>query len=243
MSQTILTTITGAAAVGRKLFALLVDPDKYSEKMAAAAEKAKADLLLVGGSLITNGNFEACITELKKKTGIPVLIFPGNSMQVSKKADGILFLSLISGRNPEMLIGNHVLAAPRLLHSKLEVIPTGYVLIDGGSASSAAYMSHTLPIPADKTDIAVSTAVAGELLGLRLIYLEAGSGAKSPVRGETISAVKKNTRVPLFVGGGIRSAQDARKACAAGADVIVVGNAAEKNAGVIASIAKAVHAH
>src|ERR1051325_9917462 len=193
------------------------------------------------GFKIANGNFESCIVSLKKKSRIPVLIFPGNSMQVSKHADGILFLSLISGRNPDMLIGNHVLAAPVLKHSDLEIIPAGYMLIDGGTVSSAAYMSHTLPIPSGKSDIALATAMAGEMLGLKLIYLEAGSGAKIPVSSEMIKAVKKNISLPVMVGGGIRSAADARKACAAGADVVVVGNAAEKDPSLISSIAKAIH--
>jgi putative glycerol-1-phosphate prenyltransferase len=237
----ILEGIVSASRSGRKLFALLIDPDKFSPRAITAAHRAKADLLLVGGSHITNGNFERCIASLRRSSKIPVVIFPGNAFQVSSKADGILFLSLISGRNPDLLIGQHVLAAPVLKKSRLEIIPTGYMLIDGGRTSSAAYISHTLPIPADKTDIAVSTAVAGELLGLRLLYLEAGSGARFPVSAALIREVKKNVRVPVIAGGGIRTPAAARKACAAGADVIVVGNAAEKNASVITAIASAVH--
>ncbi|HEY6162600.1 MAG TPA: geranylgeranylglyceryl/heptaprenylglyceryl phosphate synthase [Bacteroidia bacterium] len=237
----ILKYITSSGERKKKLFALLIDPDKFDPSIIRVAEKAGTDIFLVGGSLITNGNFESCIVSLKKKSRIPVLIFPGNSMQVSKHADGILFLSLISGRNPDMLIGNHVLAAPVLKHSDLEIIPAGYMLIDGGTVSSAAYMSHTLPIPSGKSDIALATAMAGEMLGLKLIYLEAGSGAKIPVSSEMIKAVKKNISLPVMVGGGIRSAADARKACAAGADVVVVGNAAEKDPSLISSIAKAIH--
>jgi putative glycerol-1-phosphate prenyltransferase len=240
MQGGILRHIVSSREKKKKLFALLIDPDKFDPVVIRTAENAKVDIFLVGGSLITNGNFESCIGSLKKSK-IPVVIFPGNSMQLSKQADGILFLSLISGRNPDMLIGNHVLAAPVLKHSDLEVIPAGYMLIDGGAISSAAYMSHTIPIPAGKPDIAVATAMAGEMLGLKLIYLEAGSGAKMPVSAGMISAVKKNISVPLIVGGGIRSAADARKACAAGADMVVVGNAAEKNPSLISSIAKAIH--
>lgn len=241
MRSKILGHINSSAKKGKKLFALLVDPDKFDERIIGFAEDSKTDIFLVGGSLITNGNFEECIATLKKKSKIPVLIFPGNTMQISKKADGILFLSLISGRNPEMLIGNHVLAASVLKQSELEIIPTGYILIDGGKASSTSYMSNTMPIPAHKSDIASSTAIAGELLGMKLIYLEAGSGAKDPVNKEMISAVKKNCGLPLIVGGGIRNGKDAAIACKAGADIIVVGTGAEKNFNSIKEIAKAIH--
>jgi putative glycerol-1-phosphate prenyltransferase len=241
MARSILAHIISAKQKGKKLFALLIDPDKFNKDIIELAERSGTDLLLVGGSIITNGNLDECISELKKRTKIPVLLFPGNSMQLSKNADGILFLSLLSGRNAEMLIGNHVLAAAALKKSGMEVIPTAYILIDGGVVSSAAYMSNTMPIPAAKTDIACSTAIAGELLGMKMIYLEAGSGAKTPVNDSMINVISKNISVPLIVGGGIRDEKSARNACSAGADVIVVGNGAEKDPKMIGRIVKTIH--
>jgi len=157
-----------------KLFALLIDPDKHTQKSLAAlsslAEKNGVDLILVGGSLLNN-NIDHSIQIIKKYTKIPVLLFPGSLLQITDKADGILLLSLISGRNPDLLIGNHVIASARIRKSNLEVFPTGYILIEGGKSTSVEYMSNTKPIPADKTDIAIATAMAGEMLGLRYIYL------------------------------------------------------------------------
>lgn len=227
---------------GKKLFAVLIDPDKFdSKEVVSICNSASVDFIMVGGSIITNGNFENCIKSIKKLTPIPVIIFPGNSMQVSKQADAILFLSLISGRNPEMLIGNHVLAAPKLKQSNLEVIPTGYILVDGGKQTSVSYMSNTFPIPHDKHDIAMATAIAGEMLGLKLLYLDAGSGAEKSVSKEMISKVKNNVSVPLIVGGGINTIENAIVACKAGADVIVIGNAIEKHVSLIHDISKAIH--
>jgi phosphoglycerol geranylgeranyltransferase len=163
-------------------------------------------------------------------------------MQISEKADGLLFLSLISGRNPEMLIGRHVLAAPVLKRTNLEIISTGYMLIDSGSPTSVSYMSGTVPIPHDKEDIAVCTAMAGEMLGMKLIYLDAGSGARFTVSNNMIEEVKKNTGIPLIVGGGIRTAEKAIEICQAGADIIVIGNALEKDPERITDISSAVHA-
>jgi phosphoglycerol geranylgeranyltransferase len=164
-----------------------------------------------------------------------------NDLQISKKADGILFLSLISGRNAELLIGKHVIAAPVLKASLLEVLPTGYMLIESGKQTSASYMSNTNPIPADKDDIAMCTAMAGEMLGLKLIYMDAGSGAINAVSETMIKKVSTNINIPLIIGGGINSAEKALKACRAGADVIVVGNGIEKKVSLIKTIAKAVH--
>jgi putative glycerol-1-phosphate prenyltransferase len=185
------------------------------------------DLLLVGGSLLFKP-IEITITALKLGTSLPVFLFPGNAFQLSDRADGILFLSLISGRNPEFLIGNHVLAAPHLHRAGIEVIPTGYLLIENGTSTSVEYMSNTRPIPANKTDIAVATAMAGEMLGLKSIYLEAGSGADHPVAGHMINAIRKHISLPLMVGGGIRTPETALEVFDAGADLIVVGNAIEK---------------
>lgn len=226
------------------MIALLVDPDKSDtsdcKQIGESAESAGVDFFFVGSSLITNGNFEECIQTLKRYS-IPVILFPGNAMQVSINADALLFLSLISGRNPEMLIGRHVLAAPALKKSQLEIIPTGYMLIDSGAPTSVSYMSGTIPIPYDKDDIAYCTALAGEMLGLKLIYLDAGSGARFTVSNHMIEAVKKNISVPLIVGGGIRTPEKISEMCMAGADLIVVGNALEKDPGIIPELVAAAH--
>jgi phosphoglycerol geranylgeranyltransferase len=242
MSADLYTTILKKKQLGQKLFAVLIDPDKFqSTEIVQRAEAAKADFIMVGGSLLTTGNFEHCISTIKKATRLPVLIFPGNNLQISADADAILLLSLISGRNPEFLIGKHVIAAPQLKSSKLEIIPTGYLLIESGRPTTASYISNTVPIPHDKVDIALCTAIAGEMLGLKLIYLDAGSGALTPVNRHMIKGVAEQLTVPLVVGGGIRNAEAALTACEAGADIIVVGNAIEKDPAVIEAISKAVH--
>jgi len=215
-----------------KRVALLVDPDGYDNKrLEELIEKINLyppDLLLVGGSILFKP-IEITITALKLGTRLPVFIFPGNLHQLSDRADGILFLSLISGRNPEFLIGNHVLAAPHLGRSGIEVIPTGYMLIGNGKTTSVEYMSNTSPIPGDKPDIAVATAMAGEMLGLKSLYLEAGSGASHSVEPGIISSIRKRISLPMIVGGGIRSTETALELYNAGADMIVVGNALEKD--------------
>jgi phosphoglycerol geranylgeranyltransferase len=220
----------------KKRLALLVDPDAYDgtrlEELIRHINLYPPDLLLVGGSILFKP-IEITITALKLGTRLPVFIFPGNAIQLSERADGILFLSMISGRNAEFLIGNHVLAAPHLRRSGIEVIPTGYMLIENGHSTSVEYMSNTRPIPASKPDIAVATAMAGEMLGLKSLYLEAGSGAAHPVDPGMISAIRKQISLPLIVGGGIRSAQTALELYHAGADMIVVGNALEKDPGLI----------
>jgi len=227
----------------KKQLALLIDPDKFnSPEIIDAANAANVDLLLVGGSILSCGNIEETILKIKKKTKIPVFIFPGNSMQISTKADGILFLSLISGRNSELLIGNHVIAAPLLKSSKLEVISTGYMLVESGKQTAAAYMSQTIPIPFDKDEIAVCTALAGEMLGLKMIYMDAGSGAKKPITASMIASVKKNISIPLIIGGGIKTPEQAVIACKAGADIIVIGSAFEKDFSLVKKISKSIHA-
>ena len=178
---------------------------------------------------------------IKKTTDIPMILFPGNSFQLSYKADGLLFLSLISGRNADLLIGKHVITAPFLKISPLEIMSTGYMLIDGGISTTVQYMSNTIPIPSTKDDIAVCTAMAGELLGLKMIYLDAGSGAQKPVSTSMIDAVSTAIDIPLIVGGGIRTPQKAYENVKAGADVIVVGNAIEKDPQLIIDMAAAVH--
>lgn len=220
----------------RKIFALLIDPDKQTNKSLVEilnrAERAGVDLLLVGGSLISTG-MDNHILQIKKLCSIPVLLFPGSLLQISDKADGLLLLSLISGRNPELLIGNHVIAAPLLKKSNLEVISTGYILIENGKMTSVEYISNSKPIPADKYDIVVATAIAGEMLGLKLIYLEAGSGAHNRINDRMISEVRKNISIPLVVGGGISSVEDLESVYRAGADIAVVGSAVEKNISIL----------
>jgi len=230
---------------GRKLFSILNDPDKQTERsLLQIIEKAKlanVDLFFIGGSLLTNNSLDSCITIIKQNCKIPLVLFPGNAMQVNNKADGILFLSLISGRNPEMLIGNHVITAPVLKESDIEVLSTGYMLIDNGKATSVSYMSNTTPIPHDKDDIAVCTAIAGEMLGLKMIYMDGGSGAINTVSEKMIISVAKNINVPLIIGGGINSAKQAKEKCKAGADIIVVGNAIEKDSVLIKEMTDAIH--
>ena len=229
----------------KKSFALLIDPDKQDKQQLLSiiekAKKAKTDYFFVGGSLLTHDSLELCVSTLKDNSNIPVILFPGNAMQVSHKADGILFLSLISGRNADMLIGKQVITAPILKNSSLEVLSTGYMLIDSGKPTTVSYMSNTTPIPADKHTIAACTAMAGEMLGLKLIFMDGGSGAKSPISEQMIISVRNSINVPLIVGGGISSGKKAIENCKAGADIIVVGNAIEKDKDLINEIADAVH--
>ena len=229
----------------KKKFVVLIDPDKPSDnEIINIVEKSKnagVDFFFVGGSLLTTDSLDNCIKLIKKHSDIPVLIFPGNSLQISKWCDGFLLLSLISGRNSEMLIGRHVIAAPYLKLYGNEIIPTGYMLIDGGKQTSVSYMSNTTPIPHDKDDIAMCTALAGEMLGLKIIYLDAGSGAINPVSTEMISKVKQTIEVPLIVGGGINTPEKAAAAAKAGADIVVVGNALEKSSERLQEFADAVH--
>ena len=229
----------------RKKLAVLVDPDKPSDaQILSIVDKAKAadvDFFFVGGSLLVTDSLDHCIKLIKENCDIPVLIFPGNSLQISKYCDGFLLLSLISGRNPEMLIGRHVIAAPYLKLYGNEIIPTGYMLIDSGKATSVTYMSDTTPIPHDKDDIAMCTAIAGEMLGLKLIYLEAGSGALVPVSTSMISKVSQMIKIPLIVGGGIKTPEMAADAVKAGADIIVIGTAFEKEPEMLKKYADAIH--
>lgn len=235
-------TIIGSRKTGKKLFAVLIDPDKFaSTEVIKEAETACVDLILVGGSILSNGNFENCIQTIKKTTDIPVIIFPGNHLQISKNADAILLLSLISGRNPELLIGKHVIAAPALKASGSEILPTGYMLIESGKQTAVSYMSNTNPIPHEKDDIAMCTALAGEQLGLKLIYMDAGSGALNAISDSMIRRVSENISIPLIVGGGINTPEKALSACRSGADMVVVGNAIESDISLIGKIAKAIH--
>ncbi|HEX8549009.1 MAG TPA: geranylgeranylglyceryl/heptaprenylglyceryl phosphate synthase [Cytophagaceae bacterium] len=229
---------------GQKAFAVLLDPDKLYQKNAEeiikAAESCNIDYFFVGGSILTQDFLEEVILEIKRKTNIPVIIFPGSNQHISKKADGILLLSLISGRNPEFLIGQHVISAPILKESGLEILPTGYMLVDCGSQTTVSYISNTTPIPYDKNDIAACTAMAGEMLGLKLIFLDGGSGAAKPVHKKMIASVRKAVDVPIIVGGGINSSSKALDALSAGADLIVIGNGIEERTELMYEVSEAV---
>lgn len=225
-----------------KMIVLLIDPDKQTTDslthLVTIAQKADIDFFLMGGSIIATSLSEQ-LKLIKQLTNIPVFLFPGNLLQLCNKADGILLLSLLSGRNAEFLIGNHVNAAPFLKNSGMEIISTGYILIDTGKRTSVEYMSNTVPIPSNKPEIAVATAMAGEMLGQKLIYLEGGSGADSTISKELISSVRKNISIPLIVGGGIRDEKTASEIFDAGADIIVIGSIAEENPEAVLGIAKA----
>lgn len=230
---------------GKKSFAVLIDPDKVNyeklERLIKLAIAAKVDYFLVGGSLVISNYLDECVQFIKRNCSIPVLLFPGSSAQVSKYADALLYLSLISGRNPELLIGQHVVSAPAIKMSGLEIISTGYMVIDGGAPTTVSYISNATPLPADKNEIAMCTAMAGEMLGMKLIYMDAGSGAKKAITEGMIEQVAKNIKVPLIVGGGITDPEKAYLNCKAGADIIVVGNAIEKDESLIMEMASAVH--
>lgn len=225
--------IVSLSKANKKMFAVLIDPDNVDynqlKELILKVDKVGVDLIFVGGSILLKNDFQEKLDFISKSSKIPVVIFPGNSMQVSASADAILFLSLISGRNPEYLIGQQVLSAPVIKAVGLESISTGYILVDGGKQTSVSYMSNTTPIPRDKIDICVSTAIAGEMIGNKLIYLDGGSGAEKEVPSSMISKVKKNITIPLIVGGGLNTPEKVENAFAAGADIVVVGNALEKD--------------
>ena len=229
---------------GKKLFAILIDPDKQKNSdlllIIKNANKSKVNYFFVGGSLLINDNLNDCIKTIKENSKIPVILFPGNAMQINPKADGILFLSLISGRNPDLLIGKQVISAPILKQTELEIISTGYMLIDSGKATTASYMSNTVPIPREKNAIASSTAIAGQYLGMKLIYMDGGSGAEQPITKDMIKEVSNCIDIPLIIGGGICNAKKAIENCEAGADLIVVGNAIEKDPSLILDISQAI---
>ncbi len=216
----------------RRSLGLLIDPDKITGSrlpiLMKIASEARPDYILAGGSLTFNDT-DHLIGEIKKLSSIPVILFPGNLLQMSKKADLILLLSLISGRNPELLIGNHVIAAPYLSDIREKLVSTGYILVGCGSRTSVEYMSQTVAIPPDKDDLVIATALAGEMLGLGMIYLESGSGAKTCIPPRLISAVRNAITVPIAVGGGLRSGKDIENAYMAGADMVIIGNSCEEN--------------
>ena len=245
MAQKLYDSLLVAKEEGEKKFVVLIDPDKIRlgnmDKVLELATTAKVDYFFIGGSLVVNNMLDHCLQLIRKQCDIPMILFPGNSFQLSYRADAILFLSLISGRNADLLIGKHVITAPYLKVSPLEILPTGYMLIDGGIPTTVSYMSNTQPIPANKDDVALCTAMAGEMMGLRLMYMDAGSGARNPISESMISAVSSVIKVPLIIGGGIRTPEKALANVLAGADVIVVGNAIEKDPNLIIDMAEAVH--
>lgn len=219
---------------GKRKIAILIDPEKMHtlEKLQPLIEKVNIlnpNFIFVGGSTVTEQEIKDCIDIIKLHSTIPVVIFPGAQTQVYDKADAILFLSLISGRNPDYLIGHQIKSAHLIKEMKLTAIPTGYILIDGEKNSSVAYVSQTTPIPNDQNSIAVKTAIAGEMLGLNTIFMDAGSGAKKPIRPQMIAEVKQNISIPLIIGGGIRSIAAVNAAFESGADVVVIGNKIEED--------------
>lgn len=237
--------IVDAAQNGQKLLAVLLDPDELLDE-ASMHEKlgiinaSGVDLIFYGGSQISGTNFEHTLSLIKANCTIPVILFPGSALQVSSLADAILFTSLISGRNPEYLFGQQVLAAPKVKSAGIEVIPTGYMLVDSGQPTTASYVSNTAPLPHNKPQIAATTALAGEMLGLKLMYLDGGSGAKYAITSKMIAAVKQQITVPLVVGGGINTPEALLERYRAGADIAVVGTAAEKDPFILRDMAMAI---
>ncbi len=226
---------------------ILVDPDKTNgsklRKLVDIALESDVDGFLIGGSLMVGGDLDVCINDIKKDTNKPVVIFPGGVSQVSRFADALLFISLISGRNAHQLIGEHVLAAPIIKKYGIEPISTGYMLIESGSKTTAEYISSSMPIPRNKPEIAAATALAAQYLGMQTVYLEAGSGALNSVPNEMVKVVSSYCDIPIIVGGGIRTPDDAHNKVLAGAKMIVTGNYFEKeeNFGLIKEFAAAIH--
>lgn len=245
MKSTIYNDLAARKKQGKKSFAVLIDPDKVTpailDELTERSLAARVDYLLVGGSLVISNHLDECVQHIKQNCDIPVILFPGSPSQVSKYADALLYLSLISGRNPELLIGQHVVSAPFVKTSGLEIMPTGYIVIDGGAPTTVSYISNAAPVPADKNEIAMCTAMAGEMLGMKLIYMDAGSGARRPISESMIKSVAESIEAPLIVGGGIIHPEKAYLNCKAGADVIVVGNAIEKDASLIREMSDAIH--
>ena len=245
MKQVLYQGMVGKKQKGQKSFAVLIDPDKVDtallDQLISLSLRAHVDYLLVGGSLVISNHLSECILHIKRHCDIPVILFPGSASQVSRHADALLYLSMISGRNPELLIGQHVVSAPFVRQSGLEIMSTGYMVIDGGAPTTVSYISNAAPIPSDKNEIAMCTAMAGEMLGMKLIYMDAGSGARKPIAEQMIEKVASCIEVPLIVGGGIHDPEKAYRNCKAGADLIVVGNAIEKDSSLITEMSAAVH--
>lgn len=236
MSHSILASILSRSSRKVPSYWVLLDPDDFSPRKGAAigraAQAAGADALLVGGSLIHTDKFSPFVASVKKAVRIPVILFPGDATQLSGRADALLFLSLISGRNPVNLIGEHVKAAPLIKQLGIEPISTAYMLVESGGVTSVEFMSDTRPLPRNKPSIAAAHALAAQYMGMKLAYLEAGSGALNPVPDEMISIVRRTVDIPIIVGGGIRDAATAVRKVRAGADVIVTGNLLQSNGGI-----------
>ncbi|MHA4845089.1 phosphoglycerol geranylgeranyltransferase [Flavitalea antarctica] len=245
MKQGIYQSLLDKKSKGQKSFAVLIDPDKVDEslieELVMLSMEAKVDYLFIGGSLVISNQLDEVVKQVKNSCDIPTILFPGSPSQISSYADALLYLSVISGRNPELLIGQHVISAPFVRQSGLELMSTGYMVIDGGAPTTVSYISNTIPIPADKNEIAMCTAMAGEMLGMKLIYMDAGSGARRPITESMIAKVSGVIEVPLVVGGGINDPEKAYLNCRAGADVIVIGNAIEKDASLIKEMSAAIH--
>lgn len=242
----LLATLRQRRLTGQKALAVLLDPDKVEQDalsdLLIRLDSQAVDFFFVGGSLVTNYSHAEVIATIRQYAKAPVVLFPGNSLHIEPTADAILFLSLISGRNPEFLIGQHVIAAPLLKKSGLEILPTGYMLVDSGAQTTVSYISGTVPLPHDKPSVAACTALAGEMLGLQLMYLDAGSGARQPVSAGMIAAVRAAVDAPIAVGGGINSGEKAYNAFKAGADLIVVGNGIEQDPDLLPQLSAVVRA-
>ncbi len=245
MQHTIYQSLADKKFQRKKSFAVLIDPDKVNyaslDHLIKISVDANVDYFFVGGSLVVSDYLEECVNSIKSRCSIPVILFPGSPSQITASADALLYLSLISGRNPELLIGQHVVSAPLIKKSGLEVMPTGYMVVDGGAPTTVSYISNASPLPSDKKEIAMCTAMAGEMLGMKLIYMDAGSGAKKPISESIIESVSSCIQIPLIIGGGIISPEKAYLNCKAGADVIVVGNAIEKDPQLIVEMSSAIH--
>jgi putative glycerol-1-phosphate prenyltransferase len=245
MKNRIYESLVVKKSKGEKSFAVLVDPDKVDaeaiDELITLTTEARVDYLLVGGSLVISNHLDEVVQRFKNNCDIPIILFPGSPSQISRYADALLYLSLISGRNADLLVGQHVISAPFVKQSGLEIMSTGYMVVDGGAPTTVSYISNASPIPADKNEIAMCTAMAGEMLGMKLIYMDSGSGAKRAITETMIHMVAKSIEVPLVVGGGIATPEKAYLNCKAGADMIVVGNAIEKDNSLIKEMATAIH--
>lgn len=240
MKQNISQLITTSRRNDEKMLAVLIDPDKASpdhlQTLLQNKHLNKVDFLFVGGSVLTSGNIKDTIKGIRNHTDLPVVIFPGSPDQICDDADAILLLALVSGRNPELLIGKHVESALRLKQSGLEILSTAYILIDGGTQTTVSYISGTVPIPSNKPGLAAVTALAGEQLGKQIIYMDAGSGAQNPIPADVITSVRKLVDSPIIVGGGIRTVEGIKSAWDAGADVVVIGNFLETDPGFLSQL-------
>ncbi len=241
MSASIYKNILNKRNLGIKSLAVLIDPDHYKlsqlECLIRVSEEHQVDYFFVGGSLILQDRLPETLKLIRELSRIPIILFPGSGFQIHYNADALLFLSVVSGRNADFLIGKQVEAAPTIRHTRLETIGTAYMLIDGRSSNTASYISHTMPIPFDKPEIAVATALASQYLGFKLVYADAGSGAKQSIPPEMVMRLREVLDIPLVVGGGIRDLAAAKSLLQNGADIIVIGNALESNPNWIADIA------